>query len=116
LKVITSGPLPPNPAELVTSQRLAQLLGRMRQEFDYVLLDTPPVTLVSDPAVLAAAHGDGVLLVLDAQNTRRGALRQALRRLEGVGANVLGTVVNNAEVPKGEDRYYAYSRNAKATQ
>jgi capsular exopolysaccharide synthesis family protein len=116
LKVITSGPLPPNPAELVTSQRLAQLLDRMRQAFDYVLLDTPPVTLFSDPAVLAAAHCDGVLLVLDAQNTRRGALRQALRRLEGVGANVLGTVVNNAEAPKGEYRYHGYPHDAKAIQ
>lgn len=110
LKVITAGPPPPNPAEMFTSQRLAHLIERMRPAFDYILLDTPPVGLVSDSAVLAAAHGDGVLLVLDAQNTRKVALREALRSLAGVGAKVLGTVMNNVETPKGEYRYGGYTR------
>lgn len=104
LKVLTVGPLPPNPAELVGSQRFAKFLSQVRQEFEYVLIDAPPVAAVSDPLALAS-QGDGVLVVFDAQNTRKGNIRWAVRRLETVGANILGTVMNNV---KGLDGgYYA---------
>jgi len=94
LKLVSSGPPPANSAELLSSRRLAEFLERMRQQFDYVLVDTPPVGRVSDSAVLAA-NADGVLLVLDPQHTRKRSLRQALHLLEGVGASILGTVMNN---------------------
>lgn len=103
LKLISAGPIPPNPAELLGSMRFAQLLGQARAQFDYVLIDAPPTGPVADPAILAT-QGDGVLLVIDAQNTRKGALHQAMRSLEGIGANVLGTVMNNLKAPK--DGYY----------
>jgi capsular exopolysaccharide synthesis family protein len=106
LKLICAGPPPPNPAELLTSRSLAEFLAEMRRRFDYVLVDTPPVG-VSDSAVLAA-NGDGVLLVVDSQRTRKGPLRQALRTLRGVGANVLGTVMNNFEAPKGGTSKYSH--------
>ena len=80
----------------------------MRQTFDYVLVDTPPVGYAAESPALAAI-ADGVLLVLDCKHTRKGALRQALRRLENVGANVLGTVMNKYDAPKGrttDDGYY----------
>jgi capsular exopolysaccharide synthesis family protein len=104
LKLICAGPPPPNPAELLSSRRLAEFLAEMRRRFDYVLVDTPPVG-VSDSAVLAAS-GDGVLLVLDSQRTRKGPLRQALHSLRGVGANVLGTVLNNFEGSGGGKTSY----------
>lgn len=107
LKVIPAGIVPPNPAEVLGSRRFAMFLARVRQEFDYVLLDTPPLGLVSDPAILAT-QGDGVLLVLDARKTRKGAVRQSMRSLRAVGANVLGTVMNNAEVST-DKYYYGYS-------
>jgi capsular exopolysaccharide synthesis family protein len=107
LKVITTGSLPPNPSELLSSQRFAELLDSVRQDFDYVLIDTPPVAVVSDPTIIAS-QGDGVLLVIDAQNTRKGAVRQAMRSLEAVGANVLGTVMNNVKASK--QGYYSYYR------
>ena len=94
LKVVCAGPVPPNPAELLTSGHLSDFLASAREEFDYVLVDAPPVGLISDPAILAT-QGDGVLLLVDAQNTRKVSVRQAMRSLEAVGANVLGTVVNN---------------------
>lgn len=94
LKVITSGPIPPNPTELLGSKRFSEFLAGIRREFDYVLLDAPPAGLVSDPSILAS-QGDGVLLVLDAQKTRKAALRQSRRSLEAVGANVFGTVMSN---------------------
>jgi receptor protein-tyrosine kinase len=107
LKVVPVGTIPPNPAELLGTRRFSEFLAAMRQEFDYVLVDAPPVGLVSDPAILAT-QGDGVLLVLDAQNTRRASVRQALHSLEAVGANVLGTVMNNFRVSDAT-YYYNYS-------
>lgn len=103
LKVLTAGPIPPNPAEMVSSHRFAAIIDQVEQDFDYILIDTPPIGLVSDPVILAT-QGEGVLLVLDAQNTRKGAVKQSMKSLEAVGANVIGTVMNNVESAKG--RYY----------
>jgi capsular exopolysaccharide synthesis family protein len=99
LKVGTAGSIPPNPTELLGSSRVTELLEQVRQEFDYVLLDVPPMRLVSDPVILAT-QGDGVLLVIDFQKTRRGSVRQAMHGLEAAGAYVLGTVMNNVKVSK----------------
>ncbi len=105
LWVVTVGPMPPNPAELLGTRRLSELLAMVRAEFDYVLVDAPPIGLVSDPAILAT-QGDGVLLVLDAQKTRKGAVRQSVRSLKAVRGIILGTVMNNVKVTKGD--YYGY--------
>ena len=106
LKVVSAGSIPPNPTECLDSSRLAEFLAKVREEFDYVLLDSSPVGLVSDPAILAT-QSDGVLLVLDAQSTRKAYVRQSVRSLEAVGANVMGTVVNNIEKSNG-DPYHRY--------
>lgn len=104
LNVVTTGPIPPNPAELLGSRRFAEFLASVREEFDYVLLDAPPMELVSDATILAS-QGDGVLLVLDAQSTSKGAMRRAIHSMENVGAKVLGTVMNNA---RASGRGYQY--------
>jgi capsular exopolysaccharide synthesis family protein len=98
LKIVTAGPIPPDPAALLYSRRFAQLLDQLRREFDYVLLDCPPTQVVYDPIVLAP-RADGVLLVIESQNTRKESVRDSMLSLEEVGANVLGTVMNNVEVP-----------------
>ncbi len=103
LKVVCTGSIPPNPTELLGSRRLSEFFANVREEFDYVLIDAPPVGPVSDPTILAA-QGDGALLVLDAQKSRKVAVRQAIRELEAVGANVLGTVMNN--VKRSKEGYY----------
>jgi|SRR5215207_2066818 len=110
LKVLTSGPVPPNPAELLGSKRFAEFLEQMRQEFSYVLIDVPPVRMVSDPAIIAA-QGDGVLLVLDPQKTRKRDVQQSMRSLKTVGARVLGTVTNNVNASSGELYDYANYSN-----
>lgn len=84
----------------------------MREEFDYVLLDTPPVEMVSDPLILAT-QSDGVLLVVDARNTRKAAVRRSMRNLRGVDAAILGTVMNNTETSRrgyygGRYKSYTY--------
>jgi capsular exopolysaccharide synthesis family protein len=111
LKMVTAGPALPIPAEILSLGRFADFLQEVRQEFDYILLDAPPVESSSDPAILAA-QVDGILLVFDAQGTRRGALRRSIRSLEAVGANLLGMVMNNvqtSESPNYSSAYYRYS-------
>jgi capsular exopolysaccharide synthesis family protein len=103
LKVLSGDALPPNPTELLGSRRLWEFLAGAREEFDYVLIDSPPTGMASDPMILAT-QGDGVLLVIDAQKTRKGDVRRAVRSLATVGANVLGTVMNNAK--GGKSSYY----------
>jgi capsular exopolysaccharide synthesis family protein len=103
LKVLAGDALPPDPTELLGSRRLWEFLAGAREEFDYVLIDSPPTGMVSDPMILAT-QGDGVLLVMDAQKTRKGDVRRAVRSLAAVGANVLGTVMNNAK--GGRSSYY----------
>jgi capsular exopolysaccharide synthesis family protein len=112
LKVIPTGPMPPNPSELLGSKRFGQIIGQAREQYDYVLIDAPPVELVSDPAIIAV-QGDGVLLVLDAQATRKGALRQSARSLNAVGANVFGIVMNNAKASRGGYYYGGYYYGSK---
>jgi len=105
LEVLTSGQMPPNPTELLGSRRFSDLLAGAREHYDYVLLDAPPIGPVSDPAILSS-QGDGVMLVLNAQKTRKIAVRQARRSLDAVGANLIGTVMNNV---KGRPFSYGYS-------
>jgi capsular exopolysaccharide synthesis family protein len=108
LSVITVGPLPPNPTELLSSRRFSDFLRDMRESFDYVLIDAPPIGLVSDPAIVAT-QADGVLLVLNSQRARKKEVHQAVRSLEAVGARVLGTVINNVRAAKGGYYRYGYS-------
>jgi capsular exopolysaccharide synthesis family protein len=95
LRVVTTGPIPPYPAELLSSRQFKEFVHEASTHLDYVLIDSPPVTVAPDSLILAA-QGDGVLLVLDAQSTPKEAVRRAMRGLESVHANVLGTVVDNA--------------------
>jgi succinoglycan biosynthesis transport protein ExoP len=112
LKVITSGPLPPNSSELLGSQRMAELMKRLREKADVVLFDSPPVLAVTD-AVVLAGRADGVVLVTEAGRTRREATKQAVERLRQVGANLLGGVLNR--VPRsGRGYYYHYPYYARS--
>ena len=104
LSLLTSGPLPPRPADILGSRRMEQVIARLRAEADVVLFDTPPVMAVSDAAVLAT-RVDGVLLVLQAHKTSRDRARQARLILEKVKANIVGVVLNNADVEQGYGYY-----------
>jgi len=97
LRVLTSGPIPPNPAELLASKRMDELLELLRADVDLVLIDAPPVTAVADASILATRM-DGVVLVVDARKTRREPARKAKEQLERVHAHILGVVLNNTRV------------------
>lgn len=106
LRVLTSGPLPPNPSELLGSKRMQNLLAVLSAEADVVLLDTPPALAVTD-AVVLGSQADGVLLVTDAGKTRRGAARQAVESLRKVGATLTGVAMNRLST-RGLGRGYYY--------
>jgi len=97
--VLTSGPLPPNPAEILGSKRMESLVRELRDMADYVLFDTPPVLAVTDAAVLATKV-DGSVLVLSAGKSRRDAAKKAKRTLEDLGVRFLGVVVNNVKAER----------------
>jgi polysaccharide biosynthesis transport protein len=102
---IPGGPTPPNPAELVGSSRMREMIDLAREEFDFVILDSSPVTPVSDALVLARAS-DGVVLVVKGQDTPRDVVRRARDQLALTGAHLLGTVVNNVGPTWGDFRFY----------
>lgn len=94
LWLLASGPLPPNPAELLASPRMEEILTQLGERADVLLLDCPPVLAVTDAAILTARAG-GVLLVLGAGKVKRDVARKAKAQLEAVGAHVMGMAVNN---------------------
>ncbi|MBI4515433.1 MAG: polysaccharide biosynthesis tyrosine autokinase [Deltaproteobacteria bacterium] len=104
---MASGPLPPNPAELVGSRKMRELLAQLREKFDYVLIDSPPVLPVTD-AVLLSTMADGVVLVTRGQHTPKEVVRQARDRLDYARARILGVVLNNVNVNSGD--YYYHNR------
>jgi len=104
LRVITTGPLPPNPAELLNSHRMEVVLSRLEESADIVVFDTPPVTAVTDAAVLAG-RTDGTLLVVRASSTHEPAVRRAQSSLATVGARILGVILN-AVPGEGQQAYY----------
>lgn len=104
LSLLPSGPLPPRPADILGSKRMESVIARLRSEADIVLFDTPPVIAVTDAAVLATKV-DGVLLVFQANKTSRDRARRARQMLEKVKANIVGVVLNNAEIEQGYGYY-----------
>lgn len=105
LTVIGSGPPPPNPSEFLSSARFQNFLSAVEKKFDMVILDAPPVGLVTDAAILSSIV-DGTVLVLDAQFGHRNLAIRARTVLEQVNANVIGVVLNN--VRQERSAYYAY--------
>lgn len=106
--LLTSGKLPPNPSELLSLEGMNTLLTELRQQFDFIIVDTPPVLPVSDASVLAPKV-DGVILVYQVGRTARGALKRAKTQIASTGANVLGIVLNNikaAEMKMAPTYYY----------
>jgi len=110
LSLLPAGPVPPNPAELLDSARARDIFTRLRDQYDLVLIDSPPVLPVTDAAILSR-HADATLMVAAAGQTRRSDLHRAIEKLDQVGATILGTVLN--KVTKQTGRYYGYGYGYK---
>ncbi|MCJ1993302.1 polysaccharide biosynthesis tyrosine autokinase [Lactococcus piscium] len=106
LTVITSGPIPPSPSELLGSNAMKQLLDTVTGYFDVVLLDTPPLSAVTDAQILSS-YVEGVVIVVHANQTRKDGLLKAKKLLDQVNANILGVVLHGTE-PKDSTSYYYY--------
>jgi capsular exopolysaccharide synthesis family protein len=117
LWVLTSGPTPPNPSELLGSGRMRELMAKVRTDFTYVVLDTPPVNAVTDASILAAG-ASGTVLVVEQGRTTFPALKHAKAMLDRVGARTLGAVMNKVHASSGSYAYaygyYGASSNGRA--
>ena len=111
LNIITSGAIPPNPAEITDSQRMDAFIAQVREEYDIVLFDSPPILQATDATVLGTKL-DGVLLVYKIGQISRGALRRAKLQMDNVNIPVLGVILNGLRADVSEDfqdlRYYTY--------
>jgi len=105
LQVLASGPLPPNPAELLSSQHMINVIKVLADQADVVLFDAPPVIAVTD-AVVLAAKVDGVLLVVQAGRTRREHVEKAKALLDKVNARVVGCILTNVRADSSLQYYY----------
>lgn len=109
LDLLPCGPVPPNPAELIHTTRFSQLIAVLKENYDTIIFDSPPVNVVTDAQILANLV-DGVVLVVRAGETSRQALGHGKRQLDAVKANTLGCVLNNLDL-EGPGHGYYYSRN-----
>lgn len=117
IDIILAGDIPPNPSELLGSARMEKLLEQLRAAYDYIILDTPPVNMVTD-AVVLAPRSDGVLFVVRANQSERGAVIRAVDQLEYAQVKILGFVLNGVDLEKssygyGKYRYKRYGRYSR---
>jgi capsular exopolysaccharide synthesis family protein len=105
--IVTSGPIPPNPAELLSSPRMNSMIGHAKSSYDVVFVDSPPLLVVADgPIIASQVHG--VVVVVDAFETRPSALRGALRLINDSGGDVVGVVINKHRNKFMRTGYYYY--------
>lgn len=107
LNVMTAGPIPPNPAEMLNSNSMTKLMEQLRENYDVVLIDTPPILAVTD-AQLLASKSDGVLMVINAGKVKKEVVLKAKENLTRVNARMLGVVLNNVKRKASEEYYYYY--------
>jgi capsular exopolysaccharide synthesis family protein len=112
LSLLPSGAVPPNPAELVSSAKMKDMLRLLADQYDHILIDSPPMINVTDPLILSTLV-DGVLLVVEGGKTTRNVVRRARIELANVGARIFGVILNNVNLKReGYDDYYYHRYNS----
>lgn len=114
LHIMPCGPIPNNPAEALSLPVMNELLDLLREQYDYIILDTPPLLVVTDPSI-TANMADAVVLTLRIRRKSKPNAKESINILSGVGANVLGVVINNSDESGSSDGYrgYGYYRHGK---
>jgi len=107
---LSSGPIPPNPSELLGSEKMLELLKRLKIKFDFIVLDAPPVIAVTDACVLASKV-DGIVLVLNVEKVRPEMAQKAKELLQRARGQLLGVVLNKVEIESEYHNYYYYYDN-----
>jgi capsular exopolysaccharide synthesis family protein len=111
LSLLTSGRIPPNPAEMISSSRMKEMLALLSERYDHIIIDSPPLLKVTDPVILSTM-ADGVILVVHGGKSTRDVLRRTRQELSIAGARIFGVVLNNMDVGSegyDNDYYGAYS-------
>ncbi|UOB21222.1 CpsD/CapB family tyrosine-protein kinase [Macrococcus armenti] len=111
LSIMTSGPIPPNPSELLASSKFEELIDSLQEYFDFIVIDTPPVLAVTD-AVIMSTIVEGTILVTNVETNNKQHLIKAKDMLEKSDSNILGVVLNNVKT-SGKDDYYYYEYYGK---
>lgn len=107
LYVVTSGPLPPNPSEILSSDAMKEFIVEAREKYDLILFDSPPVIAVTDAAIISTMV-DGLILVVKAHQTRRDAVKRAKNLLDSVNSKVFGSLLNGVNIERTYGAYYHY--------
>lgn len=108
LDLIASGPIPPNPSELLSSKKLSRFMETLKFQYEMIIIDSPPLLSVTDAQILSKS-ADGVILITDVENNNRNHLLEAKVLLNKADANIIGLVLNNRNVKnKSKDNYYYY--------
>jgi capsular exopolysaccharide synthesis family protein len=115
LKVLTSGPVPPNPAELLGSEEMRRLLGILSERFAHIIIDSPPAISFTDASILSTMV-DGVVLVVHGGRSSRAVVRRAKQQLLDVGAHIFGVVLNNVKLESQDYYYSGYYSNYYSTE
>ena len=115
LKILTSGPAPPNPAELLGSEEMRRLLGLLSERFAHIIIDSPPAISFTDASILSTMV-DGVMLVVHGGRSSRAVVRRAKQQLLDVGAHIFGVVLNNVKVESQDYYYSGYYSNYYSTE
>ena len=105
LDAIASGHIPPNPAELLASEEMEKVIEKLREEYDYVIIDTNPIGLVADAQILSSKV-DGVILVARYEKTKKENLLSCKKMIDQVGGNTIGVVLNGIDEKRGKYYYY----------
>jgi len=114
LKILTSGPVPPNPAELLGSEEMRKLLAKLSERFAHIIIDSPPAISFTDASILSTMV-DGVVLVVHASRSSRAVVRRAKQQLLDVGAHIFGIVLNNVRLESQDYYYSGYYSNYYST-
>lgn len=112
LDVITAGEMPPSPADVLGSNKMQEFIREIEEDYDLIILDTPPVRAVTDGQVLAGKV-DGTLFLVRAEKTKLDSINKGYKELEKVNANVIGIVINGESVDRKDAYYYGYSKEKK---
>lgn len=112
LSVLTSGPIAPNPTELLSSKKMREMLEILSEEYDHIIIDTAPIISVTDPVILSTIV-DGTVIVVQSGKPTRDMLRRSAQEISAVGSKILGTVLNNVDLRKEgyKHHYYNYYRS-----
>lgn len=115
LKILTSGPVPPNPAELLGSEEMRRLLSLLSERFAHIIIDSPPAISFTDASILSTMV-DGVMLVVHGGRSSRAVVRRAKQHLLDVGAHIFGVVLNNVKLEQQDYYYSGYYSNYYSTE